>query len=104
VSRRYGNPIGWKFSDPPNVAVIASRAIIDDGDWIARVFHDEDDGAWQFHNREEPNASEAAIVGLQEICELDSSVEELADLPLGWFAWREAKHSPWKRGLKQRER
>jgi hypothetical protein len=88
----------WPFSDPPNVAVIVNRKIIRDGEWIAQVSHDSDDGAWQFHIKEEDELSEsdATVVSLKEIVDLDPTVLELADLPLGWRAWRVSKGSPWK--------
>ena len=89
----------WKFSAPPNLAVIVNRKIISGDDWIAHVFHDPDDGGWQFHNSEPGPVSEsdAAVVGLSEILELDPRVSELADLPLGWQAWRNSQSSPWQR-------
>lgn len=89
----------WPFKDPPNVAVIANRKIFTDGGWIAYVSHDEDDGGWQFHISEAgpPKEADAFVVGLNEIVELDESVMELADLPLGWHAWRDSKTSPWQR-------
>jgi hypothetical protein len=37
------------------------------------------------------------LVGLQEVVRLDESIQELADLPEGWHAWRESKSSPWER-------
>jgi hypothetical protein len=37
------------------------------------------------------------VVGLGSIVELDPSVCELADLPLGWRAWRSSKTEPWRR-------
>jgi hypothetical protein len=89
----------WPFSDPPNVAVIVNSKIIRDGDWIAHVSHDSDDGAWQFHIKDGDELSEndAMVVSLKEIVDLDPSVLELADLPLGWRAWRVSKVSPWER-------
>ena len=87
----------WRFADPPNVAVIANKKIIKSGDWIAYVTHDEDDGGWQFHNGDKLDESDAAVVSLGSIVALDASINELADLPLGWHAWRERKGSPWLR-------
>jgi hypothetical protein len=89
----------WPFEDPPNVAVITVRAIIERRDWIAYVSHDSDDGGWQFHTSEPgpPREADAAVVALREIVRLDESVAELADLPLGWHAWRAAKNAPWQR-------
>ena len=56
------------------------------GAWIQRVTHDADDGAWQFHPEGGTDESEAAVVGLKTITQLDPSILELADLPLGWCA------------------
>lgn len=88
----------WQFSDPPNVAVIANQKIVLSGDWIAYVSHD---GAWQFHtNQSEPvNEEDAMMVSLQSIVTLDPTIIELADLPLGWHAWRNSKSSVWQREM-----
>lgn len=88
----------WKFSDPPNVAVISTRPVVNGEQWIAYVSHDDDDGAWQFHGTSElASESDAVLVSLRSIVERDSTVVELADLPLGWHAWRAAKDAPWQR-------
>ena len=89
----------WPFDDPPNVAVIADRRIISGGAWIAYVSHDEDDGGWQFHvdGDAPPSESDAAVVGLATIVRLDETIVELADLPIGWHAWRESRGAPWHR-------
>jgi len=91
----------WPFADPPNVAVFTSRRIIDGKDWVHYVSHDEEDGAWQFHPYSGPTPeSEAAVVGLRTIVELDPSVAELHDLPLGWCAWRERPDASWQRQVR----
>lgn len=89
----------WRFKDPPNVAVIANRRIIFDGDWIAYVSHNSDDGARQFHTSQLEPVSEcdAVLVSLQSIVKLDSTVLALADLPPGWHAWRDSKWAAWQR-------
>jgi hypothetical protein len=89
----------WKFRDPPNVAVIASRKAVTGGEWIARVSHDAEDGGWQFHIADTGplNDADAMVVSLRNIVQLDESVTELADLPLGWHAWRDSKVTPWQR-------
>jgi hypothetical protein len=89
----------WPFSDPPNVAVIVNRKIVRDGNWISHVSHDSDDGAWQFHINKggEPSEKDAMVVSLKEIVDLDLTILELADLPLGWRAWRVSKEAPWER-------
>lgn len=89
----------WKFTDPPNVAVIADREIAKGDRWIAHVFHDAEDGAWQFHTDSLKGSSEvqSMVVSLRAIVQLDPSILELADLPLGWHAWRDTKNSAWQR-------
>lgn len=88
----------WKFSDPQNVAVIASKKIATGEAWIGYVTHDDDDGSWQFHNFEGVFLeSEVILVSLRSIVQSDPSVELLADLPMGWRAWRDSKGSEWQR-------
>ncbi len=64
------------FPNPPNLAVIANRKILQDGEWIAYVSHDADDGGRQFHTDEPgpPNMSDAAVVSLAEILNLDKTI------------------------------
>jgi len=38
------------------------------------------------------------VVSLRSVFERDSSIGELADLPLGWRAWRMGPDQPWQRG------
>ena len=64
---------------------------------VLYVYHDEDDGAWQFHADPDPDEDDAMVVGLGEVVSLDPSLQSIADLPLGWCAWRENKSETWKR-------
>jgi hypothetical protein len=67
---------------------------------ILLVFHDEDDGAWQMLPDGGADVSEAMIVGLEQLIQVDETLLELANLPLGWFAWRENANAPWMRRAK----
>ena len=89
----------WPFSDPKNKAVITTKKILSGRDYIRYVTHDIDDGSWQFLNIQSYELSEndAAVVGLDEITELDPSIVELADLPLCWSASRDTEKSKWIR-------
>ena len=92
----------WPFKDPPNVAVFTSKQILSGEEWIYYVSHDEEDGAWQFHPMSGPIAeNQASVVGLRTILDLDPSLAILADLPLGWCAWRDEKGSAWQRMKKE---
>ena len=87
----------WRFADPKNVAVITTKQVMREHQPILFVSHDADDGAWQFHTGEPVDEDDAMIVGLARVVELDKSLYELADLPLGWSAWRESVGQPWQR-------
>ena len=87
----------WPFTDSPNMAVYITLDIIEKGEPILIVTHDQDDGAWQFHTSNTMWATDARIVALEEIVFRDSSVVELSDLPLGWKAIRDSRAGPWVR-------
>ncbi|MFL5340980.1 MAG: hypothetical protein ACJ8F7_12605 [Gemmataceae bacterium] len=87
----------WPFAEPENVAVMTVRQITHGGQPILLVSHDADDGMWQFLSGGPVEVADAMVVGLREIYELDPSVAELADLPLGWQALRSAARQPWQR-------
>jgi hypothetical protein len=89
----------WVFADPPNVAVLTTRSVVEDGRWIAKVSHDEEDGAWQFHDDDDVPKSEeeARLVSLRSMVARDASLNRLADLPLGWRAWRDEPGGEWQR-------
>jgi hypothetical protein len=86
----------WLFDDPPNVAVLTTYQVLK-GETILYVSHDEEDGSWQFHTGETVNESDAKVVSLKRIVELDCSVMQLADLPLGWVATRLEADAVWQR-------
>ncbi|SHH71937.1 hypothetical protein [Massilia sp. CF038] len=87
----------WPFSSPKNEATFTVRQIVNGEKPILLVEHDEDEGGWQFLTGEPLDMSDAMIVGLGEIAEMDPSVLELADLPIGWRATREALTGSWLR-------
>jgi hypothetical protein len=90
----------WQFADPPNVATFTQRSIMERRHPILLVVHDRDDGGWQFLDGSKVQMSEAMLVGLKEIVNLDDSVIKLTDLPLGWYARRERARDPWIRSEK----
>lgn len=88
----------WPFADPRNVMAFTLRAVVDGAAPILLVTHDLADGAWQFlDGRDDPQPEDAVLVCLEHLYNRDRSVGELADLPLGWRAWREALDEPWQR-------
>lgn len=88
----------WPFEDAENTAVFTTKSIAGGAGWIRYVSHDAEDGAWQFHScAPPPSIDESAVVSLKSIVDRDRSILSLADLPLGWNAWRTSNSSPWTR-------
>jgi len=87
----------WTFTDEPNVMVMTTKNIINNNSPIISIWHDAGDGMWQFLDGTDVNEKDAMMVSLEEIVNLDNSVIEVSNLPLGWVAWREKKDSVWKR-------
>lgn len=84
----------WLFSDSPNSAVFTIQQIVKQGQPILRVSHDED-GSWQFLSWGIPAETDAMIVSLAYIVSIDPAVKQLADIPLGWRAWRLRAEDEW---------
>jgi hypothetical protein len=78
----------WPFADAPNTAVFTTRFVIKNRMPITHVSHDAEDGAWQFHTNSPFDDRDAMLVALKEIVDIDPSVTQLADLPLGSKATR----------------
>ena len=62
---------------------------------ILEVWHEADDGMWQFLDGNEIHEGDAVIVSLKEIVTIDSSVNLLSNLPLGGYAWRNTISEKW---------
>jgi hypothetical protein len=91
----------WPFADPPNVATFTVRSIVEKRRPILLVAHDDDDdGGWQFLDGDDISMRNSMLVSLSEIAEIDPSILELADLPLGWYARRQSPADSWIRGPK----
>jgi hypothetical protein len=87
-----------KFSESGQTAVFTTKFVIEDGSDITTVYHDADDGAWQFLSSDEyENFEEVArVVSLDAIIEIDSSLLEISDLPPGFMAFRPDKSADWE--------
>ena len=85
----------YRFIDEKNTMVITTRKIINREKPILLVSHDEDDGMWEFLDGSEVEEEDALVVALYEIVELDDSVNNIADLPVGWVAYRNTVNDEW---------
>lgn len=89
--------VNWPFEDPPNVATITVRQIVEDGAPILLVVRDSDDGCWQFLTGDVIEIADAMLVGLRGMVEQDPTISELADLEPGWRASRKSVGAEWER-------
>lgn len=89
---------GWRFPEPPGSEVVVLERILEGESAILLVTHDEDEPAWQFLDGDHVFEEDAVVACLGEIAQLDPTVIELADLPVGSHAWRAAAGGPWRRG------
>ena len=87
-----------KFEDSLNTAVFTTKFVVIDKKEITYITHETEDGAWQFFSNDNFDDFEevSMILSLDEIINLDKTVLEIADLPLGYIATRETVKDKWK--------
>lgn len=88
----------WPFDDPINTAAFTTRPVLEQGVPVLLVSHDED-GDWQFLCGTTTELDDCKIVCLGCAFERDPTLAEVADLPLGWMAERDALGDEWVRFL-----
>ena len=86
-NQEFGNSRGGVFS---------IKEIIFNKTPVLHVTHDID-GDWQFLGSEDATETEVAFVHVAHLVEVDPTLLEVRDLPLGWHAWRESVGEVWKR-------
>jgi hypothetical protein len=73
------------------------RQVVQGGEPILLIAQDADDGGWQFLTGGAFAVTDGMVVSLESVVRLDSSLAELADLPIGWQATRGAVGEVWVR-------
>lgn len=86
---------GWPFNEGKNQAVITTRLVLEGGEPIRLVTHDDD--GWQFLCGTTNRTEDGRVVCFKTIFEDDPSLAELADLPVGSKAFRESPGQSWQR-------
>lgn len=87
----------WPFDDPPNVATITVRQIVEGGEPILLVTRDAEDGGWQFLTGGAFDVADGKVVSLRSMFERDPTIAELVDLQPGWQATRSRGGAAWHR-------
>ena len=83
------------FLDNLNPAVFTTKYILEQHRPVLYVYHYEDDGAWSFSGDEDCKDGDYRIISLEEMINIDNSILELADMPLGFCAKRNDIASSW---------
>ncbi len=87
----------WPFDQPPNCAIFTMRQVMNGSEPILLISHDAEDHGWQFIGSSNASKHDAMIVSLQEIVRVDSTILEVANLPVGWEAVRDKIGGTWTR-------
>lgn len=87
----------WKFPDPPHTQVFLSDAVHSGSEPITYVSHDIEDGAWQFLGDSMSGGLKPVISCFHHPIDSDQTLNELSDLPLGWWAERTKPGERWVR-------
>ena len=86
----------WPFSDAVNTAAFTTKRVVHENHPVLEIKHDLD-GDWQILCGTTHSKKNLLIICLGCAFENDRTIGEVADLPLGWKAWRESVDSPWQR-------
>jgi hypothetical protein len=86
--------ISW---NPEEIAAFTIEDIISGKRPVLYVGRDVSDGSWLFSGGGEVTADEIRLVSLADVMKIDASLNELVDLPLGWYAERPTPEAPWVR-------
>ncbi len=64
----------WTFTDEPDVMVMTTKNIVSNKKPILSVWHDAEDGMWQFLDGTDVNEEDAMMISLEEIVNIDDTV------------------------------
>ena len=86
-----------KFVEKENTAVFTTKFVAVENKDVTKVYHDIEDGSWQFFSNDEFENYEkvAMIVCLGNIIKKDKTLLEISDLPMGFCATRKMKGQKW---------
>jgi len=87
----------WPFDQAPTAAAVTTRQVIEKGFPILCVTHYSDDDSWAFVCGTTEATEDGKVIAMREALEIDPTLREVADLPLGWTARREKVGGMWQR-------
>jgi hypothetical protein len=87
----------WRFAEPRNAVAFTCKSVVSGYAPILVVQHLRDDEGWTFLDSEPFDVRNALLVTMDRVVRLDSSLQQLSDLPEGWVANRVDIGAPWRR-------
>jgi hypothetical protein len=92
----------FKFKEPGNTACFSCDHVLKKERPILYVSHDEDDESWQFLcGLDDHTQANIKIVSLKNATELDSTINDLYEMPVGYEAERRTINDKWSPFKKQ---
>jgi hypothetical protein len=85
-----------RFGFSKEVVVLTTSKASEGSAVIVRVVHFKD-GSWLFSNMQQGKHGDVIGVKVGSLVSIDTTLNQLADLPLGWSATREASNGVWVR-------
>jgi hypothetical protein len=87
----------FRFNESENTPCFVCDHVLDKLRPILYASHDKEDGSWQFLcGLDDHAASNAKMVSLKNATDIDPTINDLFEMPLGVGAVRETVASEWK--------
>ena len=77
--------------------MFVTREVMDREEPILLVTHEDGENSWSFIGSSDGTLENCKLIALEEAVAIDSSILQLADLPVGWRAWRDSPQDSWIR-------
>jgi len=87
----------FKFREPESTACFVCDHVISKTRPILYATHEAEDGCWQFLcGKTDHEDSNIKIISLKQATEIDSSINDLYEMPLGIGADRKSQNDKWE--------
>ncbi len=99
IKKLFGNKgkSEYKFKEPKNTACFVCDHVLSKKRDILFVTHDNDDSSWQFLcGGDDHSEANIKIISMEQATDLDSTINDLFEMPEGVGAERGKKGEKWK--------
>jgi hypothetical protein len=90
------NSTAYKFKEPENTVCFVCDHVLNKERIILYAAHDKEDGLWQFLcGQNDHTVINAKLISLKQATEIDATINDLFEMPLGVGAERKSKSDKW---------